>query len=101
MLLSHDESPISSVLAETTGILASGSYGYQIMVVVVIRLDAAINTKLSERPAQYNQQLYLNEMVKPDIGHKEPIIIGLLSIRTLNWDCCSSVATFLQNFAKQ
>ena len=72
------ENPNSSVVAETVKLLANSSYGYQIMdrsrLTVANYLSnekthGAINTKLSKRLDQFNDQLYQVELAKAEIEH--------------------------------
>ena len=80
-----DESPNSSVVAETMKLLANSSYGYQIMdrsghTVTKYLSDekthAAIISKLFRRLDQMNNSLYEVELIKAQIEHKEPIFVG-------------------------
>ena len=80
-----DENPNSSVVAETTKMLANSSYGYQIIdrschTVTKYLSDekthGAINTKLFKRLDHINDQLYEVEFAKTEIEHREPIIVG-------------------------
>ena len=79
-----DKNPNSSVVAETMKLLASSSYGYQIMdrshhTVTKYLSDekthGAVNTKFFKRLDNINDQLYEVELAKAEIEHKEPIII--------------------------
>ena len=85
-----DENPESSVVAETIKLLANSSYGYQIMdrsrhTVTKYRNDekthSAINSKLFKRLNHITDQLYEVELVKPEIEHREPIIVGLFILQ--------------------
>ena len=85
-----DENPNSSVAAETLKLLANSSYGYQIMdgcnhTVTKFLNDekthGAINTKLFKRLDHINDQLYEVELAKAEIGHKEPIIVGVFILQ--------------------
>ena len=80
-----DENPNSSVVAETTKLLANSSYGYQIMdrsrrtVTKYLndeKTHGAINTKMFKRLDHINDQLYEVELAKAEIEHREPIING-------------------------
>ena len=81
----RDKNPKSSVLAETMKLLANSYYGYQIMdrsrhTVTKYLSDekthSAINSKLFKRLNQITDQLYEVELVKSEIEHREPIIVG-------------------------
>ena len=80
-----DKSPNSSVVAETMKMLANSSCGYQIKdrsrhTVKKYPTDekthSAINSKLFKRLNHNTDQLYEVELVKPEIEHREPIIVG-------------------------
>ena len=86
----RDENPNSSVVAETTKMLANSSYGYQIMDrsrhTVTKHLSdekthGAINTKLFKRLDHINGQLCEVELAKAEIEHREPIIVGLFILQ--------------------
>ena len=80
-----DENPNSSVVTETMKLLANSSYGYQIMdrsrqTVTKYLTDEkthnAINSKRFKRLNHITDQLYEVELVKLEIEHREPIIVG-------------------------
>ena len=80
-----DENPKSSVVAETMKLLANSSYGYQIMdrsrhtVTKYLndkKAHSAINIKLFKRLNFITDQLHEVELVKSEIEHREPIIVG-------------------------
>ena len=80
-----DENPNSSVVAETIKLLANTLYGNQIMdrsrdTVTIYMTDekahSAINLKLFKRLNHITDQLYEVELVKPEIEHRESIIVG-------------------------
>ena len=80
-----DENPNSSVVAETMKLLATSSYGYQIMdrsrhTVTKYLSDEkthiAINNKLFKRLNFITDQLYEVKLVNSEIEHREPIIVG-------------------------
>ena len=82
----EDENPNSSVVAETTKLLANSSYGYQMVdrsrhTVTKYLTDgimhSAINSKMFKRLNHITDQLYEVELVKLEIEHREPIIVGL------------------------
>ena len=85
-----DENPNSSVVAETRKLIAKSSYGYQIIDrsrhTVTKNLNDekmhwAINTKLFKRLDHINDQLYEVELVKAEIEHREPIIVGFFILQ--------------------
>ena len=85
-----DETPIPSVVAETTKLLANSSYSYQIMdksrhTVTKYLSDekthAAINSKLFKKLDQVNNSLYEIELAKVQIEPKEPIIVGFFILQ--------------------
>ena len=78
----------SSVAAETTKLLANSSVGYQIMAcsrhtVTKILNDekthSAINSKMVKRLNHITDQVYEIELVKLEIEHRGPIIVGFFS----------------------
>ena len=80
-----DENPNSSVVAENMKLLANNSYSYQIMdrsrhtVTKYLneeKTHSAIISKLFKRPNHITDQLYEVELVKSEIEHREPIIVG-------------------------
>ena len=85
-----DESPKSTVVAETMNLLANSSYGYQIMdrsrhsVTKYLndeKTHSAINSKMFKRLNHITDQLYEVELVKPEIEHREPIIVGFFILQ--------------------
>ena len=85
-----DENPNSSVVAETTKLLANRSYGYQIMdrsrhtVTKYLndqKIHSAINNKLFKRLNFITDQLYEVELAKSEIEHREPIIVGFFILQ--------------------
>ena len=85
-----DENPDSSVVAETMKLLANSSYGYQIMdhshhtVTKYLndeKTHSAINSKLFKRLNHITDQLYKVEMVKPEVEHREPVIVGFFILQ--------------------
>ena len=85
-----DENPNSSVVAETMKLLANSSYGYQIMdrsrhTVTKYLSDekthSAINSKLFKRLNHITDQLYEVELVKSELEHREPIIVGFFILQ--------------------
>ena len=71
-------------------LLANSSYGYQIMdrsrhTVTNYLSDekkhSAINSKLFKRPNHITDQLYEVELVKSEIEHREPIIVGFFILQ--------------------
>ena len=86
----RDENSNSSVVAETRKLLANSSYGYQIMdcsqhTVTKYLTDekrhSAINKKMFKRPKHNADHLYEVEVVKPEIEHREPIIVGFFILQ--------------------
>ena len=85
-----DESPNSSVVAETMKILANSSYGYPIMdrsrhTVAKYLNDektrSAINNKFFKRLNFITDQLYEIELVKSEIEPREPIFVGFFILQ--------------------
>ena len=99
-----DENPKTSVVAETKKLLANSYYGYQIMdrslhtVTKYLndeKIHSAMNSKLFKRLDHIFDQLYEVELVKSEIEHREPIIVGFFilqhaKLRMLNFTTNSS-----------
>ena len=86
----RDENPNSSVVAKTMKLLANSSYGYQIMnrsrhTVAKYLSDekthSPITSKMFKRLKHITDQLYEVELVKSDIEHREPIVVGFFILR--------------------
>ena len=85
-----DETPNSSVEAETMNLLANSSYGYQIRdrsrhtatkYLNDKKTHSEINSKLFKRLSCINDQLYEVELVKSEIEHREPIVVGFFNLQ--------------------
>ena len=85
-----DENPNSSVVAATMKLLENSSYGYQIMdrsrhtVTKYLndeKTHSAVNNKLFKRLNFITDQLYEVELVKSEIEHREPIIVGFFVLQ--------------------
>ena len=85
-----DENPNSSVVAETMKLLANSSYGYQIMdrsrhtltkFLNDEKTHSAIKNKLFKRLNFITDQLYEVELVKSEIEHREPILVGIFILK--------------------
>ena len=85
-----DENPDSSVVAETMKLLANSPYGYQIMdrsrhtVTKYLndkKTHSAVNSKMFKRLNDITDQLYEVELVKSEIEHREPIIVGFFILQ--------------------
>ena len=85
-----DENANSSVVAETMKLLANSPYGYQIMdrsqhtvteYLTDDKTHSAINSKMFKRFNRITDQLYEVELVKPEIEHREPIIVGFFILQ--------------------
>ena len=84
----------SSAAAETMKLLPERSYGYQILDhsrhivrkflnAQCIKKHSALNSKLFKRFNYITDQLYEVELVKPEIEHREPIIVGSLILQRM------------------
>ena len=103
-----DENPISSVFAETIKLVANNSYGYQIMdrsrhtvtkCLTDEKTHSAINSKMFKRLNHITDQLYEVELVKPEIEHKEPIIVGFFFFyNMLNRECWNFTTNSSKSF---
>ena len=86
----RDQNPNSSVVAETLKLLANSSYGYQIIdrsrhavtkYLTDEKTHSAINSKLFKRLNHITDQLYEVELVKPEIEHREPRVVGFFILQ--------------------
>ena len=86
----RDENPNWSVVAETMKLLANSSYGYQIMdrsrhtvtkYLTDEKTHSAINSKTFKLLTHITDQLYEVELVKSEIEHREPIIVGFFILQ--------------------
>ena len=80
-----DENPNSSVVAETTKLLANSPYGYQIMdcsrhtvtkYLTDEKTHSALSSRLFKWPNQITDELYEVEFVRSEIEHRSTIIVG-------------------------
>ena len=85
-----DENPTSSVVAETMKLLANSSYGYQIMdrsrhtvtkYLTDEKTHSAMNCKMFKHLNHITDQLYKVELVKTEIEHRKPIIVGFFILQ--------------------
>ena len=85
-----DKNRNSSVVAETMKLLTNSSYGYQIKdcsrhtvtkSLTDEKTHSAINSKMFKRLNHITDQLYEVELVKPEIEHREPIIVGFFFLQ--------------------
>ena len=86
----RDENPNSRVVVETMKLLANSSYGYQIMdssghtvtkYLTDEKTQSAIICKMFKRLNHITDQLYKVEIVKTEIEHREPIIMGFFILQ--------------------
>ena len=102
-----DENPNSSVVAETMKPLANSSYGYQIMdrkrhIVTKYLTDGkthcAIDSKVFRRLNHVTDQLYEVELVKPEIEHGKPIIVGFFVLKNAKLRMLELYYNFFKKF---
>ena len=102
-----NESPNSRVVAETMKLLANSSYGYQIMdrsrhtVTEYLndeKTHSAINSKMFKRFNHITDQLYEVELVKTEIEHREPIIVGFFILQYAKLRLLELYYNFFKNF---
>ena len=102
-----EENPNSSVVEETTKLLAYSSYGYQTMdgsqhTVTKYLTDektlAAINSKIFKNLDHVNNSLYEVELAKAQIEHKEPIIVGFFILQCANFRMLELYYNFFTKF---
>ena len=103
----RDENPNSSVVAETTKLLANISYGYQIIdrsrhtvtkYLTDEKTNGAIVSKIFKRLNHITDQLYEVEIVKPEIEHSEPIIVGFFVLQYEKLRMLELHYNFFKNF---
>ena len=101
-----DENPNSSVVAETMKLLAHSSYGYQIMdrsrhtvtkYLTDEKTHSALNSKMFKHLNHITDQLYEVELVKSEIEHREPIIVGFFILQYAKL----RMLEFYYNFSKK
>ena len=102
-----DENPKSSVVAETMKLLANSSYGYEIMdcsrhtvrkYLTDEKTHSAINSKKFRRLNHITDQLYEVEVVKSEIEHREPIIVGYFNLQYAKLRMLELHYNFFKNF---
>ena len=102
-----DENPNPSVVAETMKLLANSSYGYQIMdcsrhtetkYLTDRKTHIAINSKMFKRLNHITDQLYEVELVKPEIEHRETIIVGFFILQYAKLRMLELYYNFFKNF---
>ena len=85
-----DENPNLSVVPETMKLLATSSYGYQIMdrsrhtvtkYLTKEKTHSAINSKMFKRPNHITDQLYEVELFRSEIEHREPNNVGFFILQ--------------------
>ena len=100
-----DENPNFSVVAETMNLLANSPYGYQIMdcsrhtvtkYLTDEKMHSAINSRMFKRLNHITDQLYEVELVKPEIEHREPSIVGFFILQCAKLRIAENVGTLLQ-----
>ena len=103
-----EENPNSSIVAETMKFLANSSYRYQIIdrsrhtVTNYLndeKTHSAIKNKLFKRPNFICNQLYDVELVKSEIEHREPIIVGFFVLQYVNLRMLDFFKISLKSFA--
>ena len=86
----RDENSISSVVAGNMKLLAVTSYGYQFMdcsrqtVAMYLtnkKTNSAIDSKTFKQLNHITDQRYDVELVRPEIEHREPIIVGFFILQ--------------------
>ena len=102
-----DESPSSSVDAETTKLLANSSYGNKIIVhrrhsvtryMNDEKTHAASYNNLFKRLGRINDQLYEVELAESGIEHKEPIVVGFFILQHDKLEMLELYYNFFEKF---
>ena len=103
----RDENPNSSVVAKTMKLIAKSFYGYQIMdrsrhTVTKYLSDekthSAKDSKMFKRLNHKTDQLYEVELVKTEIEHREPIIVGLSTLQYAKLRMLELYYNFVEKF---
>ena len=103
------ENPNSSVVAETMKLLANSSYGYQIIdrsrhtvtkYLTDEKANSAINSKMFKRFYHIIDQLFEVELVKSEIDHREPIILGFFILKYAKLRMLELYNNFFKNFCE-
>ena len=88
-------------------LLANSSNGYQIVdrsrhtvtkYLTDEKTHSAINSKMFKRPNHITDQLYEVELVKPEIEHREPIIVGFFILQYAKLRMLELYYNFFKNF---
>ena len=102
-----DKNPNSSVVAEAMKFLTNSSYGHQIMdrsqhtamkYLTDEKTVAAINSKLFKKLDHVNNSFYEVELVKAQIQHKEPVIVGFFILQYANLRMLEPYYNFFTRF---
>ena len=89
-IVKETKNPNSSVVAENMKLLFNSSYGYQVMdrsrhtvtkYLTDKKTHSAINSKMFKRLNHITDQLYEVELVKTEIEHRKPIIVGFFILQ--------------------
>ena len=104
----RDENPNSSVVAETMKLLANSSYRYQIKdrsrhtvtkYLTDEKTHSAINSKMFRRLNRITDQLYEVELVKSEIEHRQPIIVGFFILQNAKLRMLELYYNFFKKFS--
>ena len=102
-----DANPKSGVLAETMKLLVNRSYGHQMLdpnrhfvtkYLYDEKTQSTIISKTFKRPIYRTTHLYEIEIVKPEIEHREPIIVGFYILQHAKQKKLELYYTFFQTF---
>ena len=105
-----DQNKKSTVIAETMKLLSNSSYGYQIMDrskdTVTKFLDEkktnrAINSAFFKQLRYINDSVYEVELVKAQIEHREPIIVGFFILQYAKLRMLELYYNFFQKYCDQ
>ena len=102
-----DENPNWSVVAETMKLLANSSYGFHIMArgrhtgtkyLTDEKTHIAINSKMFKRLNHITDQPYEVELLKSEIEHGEPIIVGFFILHYAKLRMLELYSIFVKKF---
>ena len=102
-----DEKPNSSVIAETTKLLANSSYSYQkkdrsrhtvTKYLNDEKTHCSLNSKFFKKLDHVNHQPYEVELAKAEVEHKEPVVVGFFILQYANLGMLELYYNFFDNF---
>ena len=105
-----DQNKKSTVIAETMKLLSNSSYGYQIMdrskhtetkYLDEVKINRAINSTFFKQLRYIDDSLYEVELVKAQIEHREPIVVGFFILQYAKLRMLELYYNFFQKYCDQ